>query len=531
MFTHSIRWRLQFWLALLLTWVLSGFAFGVYQRQRIHLLQQTDQELEQRLAALSTLLRGRPGFEFGPGRPPFHHGPGGPDFGERGGPPGPPPDHDGGRTRDGPEHESGLAPSRTPFGGPDMFPSDGPRGMRPGPWDFKLTPEAASLFDEGRTNGFYYAIWLGKGASLKNSSNAPVSVTIPERVRDSLTHTQTRQRFREAFYFTERGDCVLVGRSITGDLEAMRRFKYLLLAAGSAVLALGLGGGWWLASRAIRPIEEISVAASRISAGNLAERISVADPKNELGQLAGVLNTTFARLEAAFAQQKQFTADASHELRTPLAVIISEAQTTLAHPRDAADYRETVEVCLESAQQIRRLTDSLLELARLDAGQDQIERGPLDLAAPTRACLERLRPRVEARGLRLHSRLEPAFAHANADRVEQVITNLVNNALHYNQPNGEIRVATGTARNSAWLTVTDTGIGIAAEDLPHIFKRFYRADKARSRSQGRCGLGLAICQAIVEAEGGRIEVASELGGGSTFTVRLPALAESPKATP
>ena len=522
MFTHSIRWRLQFWLALLLTWVLSGFAFGVYQRQRIHLLQQTDQELEQRLAALSSLLRGRPGFEFGPGRPPFHHGPGGPDFGGGGRRPGPPPDGDGSRMPDGLEKGGGMQPQPLPFGGPGMPPFDGPRGMGPGPWDFKLTPEVASLFDEGRTNGFYYAIWLGKGASLKSSTNAPASVAIPERVRDSLTHTRTREMFRESFYFTERGDCVLVGHSITGDMEAMRRFKYLLLAAGSAVLALGLGGGWWLASRAIRPIEEISAAASRISAGNLAERISVADPRNELGQLAGVLNSTFSRLEAAFAQQKQFTADASHELRTPLAVIISEAQTTLAHPRDAADYREAVEVCLESAQQIRRLTDSLLELAHLDAGQDQIERGPLDLAEVTRTNIERLRPLVQERGLGLKCTFGPARVQGNADRLGQVITNLINNALHYNKPEGEIRIATGTHEDDAFLTVSDTGIGIAAADLPHIFERFYRADKARSRSQGRCGLGLAICKAIVEAEGGRIEVASEPGTGSTFTVWMSA---------
>src|SRR5439155_3801282 len=210
-------------------------------------------------------------------------------------------------------------PSR--FGGREMRP--GPRDF--GPRDFQLSPEAASLFDQAQTNTFYFTVWSRDGALLKRSTNCPPEVPLPERPgRDTRTHTRMRAARREAFHFTELGDCVLAGRSIVADLNALRGFTGWLLAVGATVLAFGLGGGWWLTARAIRPVEEISAAASRISAGNLSERISVVDPKNELGRLAGVLNSTFARLEAAFAQQKQFTADASHELRTPLAVIISE---------------------------------------------------------------------------------------------------------------------------------------------------------------------------------------------------------------
>jgi HAMP domain-containing protein len=123
-------------------------------------------------------------------------------------------------------------------------------------------------------------------------------------------HTQTPDELREAFHFTERGDCVLAGRSMRNDLNVRHRFALVLLAAGGGVLAFGLGVGWWLTTRAIRPVEEISAAASRISAGNLSERVTVRDAANELGQLASVLNSTFARLDAAFARQKQFTADA-----------------------------------------------------------------------------------------------------------------------------------------------------------------------------------------------------------------------------
>src|SRR2546423_3200456 len=200
----------------------------------------------------------------------------------------------------------------------------------------------------------------------------------------------------------------------------MNHFRWWLLAAGGIVLTLGMGGGWGLTSRAIRPVEEISAAASRISAGNLSERIIGADPENELGRLAGVLNSTFARLEAAFAQQKQFTADASHELRTPLAVLISEAQTTLARERSSGEYRETVEACLDAAQQMRRLTESLLELARLDASQEQIQREELDLSETTRACVERIRPLAHERGVRIQCDLAPAQVSGDADRLGQV---------------------------------------------------------------------------------------------------------------
>ena len=220
------------------------------------------------------------------------------------------------------------------------------------------------------------------------------------------------------------------------------------------------------------PVDDISVTASRISGGNLSERVDVADTDSELGRLAGVLNSTFARLDAAFAQQNQFTADASHELRTPLAVIISEAQTTLARERTAAEYRETVEACLDTAQQMRQLTDSLLQLARFDAGQEPIRRGAVDLAETARRCVGRIGPLAKERGINIHSDLRPAETCGDADRLSQLITNLLTNAIHYNQPKGEILVSTRSENGGTVLTVTDTGQGIAAEDVPHSLNVF-----------------------------------------------------------
>jgi len=266
-------------------------------------------------------------------------------------------------------------------------------------------------------------------------------------------------------------------------------------------------------------VEKIGLTARRIADGNLSERINIEETESELGQLAGVLNSTFARLETAFAQQKQFTADAAHELRTPLAVLISEAQTTLARERGMADYKDSIEASLETVQQMRRLTDSLLELARFDAGQERLRREKVNLASLAEDSLKLVRPLAAQRNLQIRSDLEPMDVFADAGRLSQVVTNFLTNAVRYNRENGEIRIVTRLDGDFATLSVADTGEGISPADLPRVFERFYRGDK--SRSTGGNGLGLSICKAIVEAHGGTIEVASEIGKGITFTLRLP----------
>jgi len=500
MFFRSIRWRLQLWLAFLLVSVLSGFGVTIYQLQRVSQLRQIDEELERRVAVLSGAVRGgppKPGFAPAP----FERGPGHRDL----------------------DKDSQHPPP--PRGRPEPPPFRGERKGPLGPRDFPISEEISSLFDQSSASAFYFTVWSRDSAMFKRSSNAPSNVPLPQRLdnTDTRTYARTRDGYREAFHFTELADCVLAGRSISTHLDAMRRFKFWLLAAGSTVLAFGLGGGWWLTSRAMRPVDDISVAASRISEGNLSERINVADTDSELGRLASVLNSTFARLEAAFAQQTQFTADASHELRTPLAVIISEAQTTLARERGAAEYRESIAVCLDAAQQMKRLAESLLQLARFDAGQEPIRRSAVDLAENVRVGVGRIGPLAKERDIKIHCALGPARTFGDTDRLDQLITNLLTNAIHYNKPNGEIHVSTRSENGGAVLTVTDSGQGIAAEDVPYVFERFYRADKSRSRAEGRSGLGLAICKAIVDSHGGTIEASSELGAGTTITVRLPAL--------
>jgi two-component system, OmpR family, sensor kinase len=492
MFAKSIRLRFQLWLAFLLLIVLSGFGFTAFHLYRGSQLNQIDAQLVRRVGALGIDVRSGPG-----GRP-------GPRF-------------------TGPR-EHRLPP---PDDGPRPPDRRGPPEFRGGRENFltnreiRLTDRTQNLFEEEEPSGFYYAVWSPPGTILRQSTNAPANLVRPPRPgRDITVRFETIGSFRQAYQYTELGDCILVGKSIKALGADAQRFALLLFAAGAGVLLVGLGGGWILTTRALQPIYDISKAATQISGGNLSQRINAADTDSELGQLANLLNTTFSRLEAAFAQQKQFTADAAHELRTPLAVIISETQTTLNRPRTAEEYRETVEACLETAQRMRALTSSLLELARFDAGQEKIRKEPFDLAAVAQRCVADAEKIAAPRSIRITSNCQAVTVMGDAERMAQVITNLLSNAVHYNKEGGAIYIETGAENGEATLKVRDTGNGIAAADLPRIFERFYRADTSRTGG-GHSGLGLAISKAIVEAHGGRINAESVVGDGTTFTVRLP----------
>ena len=288
-----------------------------------------------------------------------------------------------------------------------------------------------------------------------------------------------------------------------------------------AILGLGWLGGGWIVGRSLGPIADIGAAAAKIAGGDLSQRIRTADTDSELGQLAGVLNSTFARLDAAFAQQAQFTADAAHELRTPVTVILTHTQNALAADCALPQHREAFEACHRASSRMRRLIESLLQLARLDAGEEALQRTPFDLAMVAEDCVELIRPLAAERQIAVRTDFSVSPCRGDPERVRQVITNLLTNAIDYNVSGGEVRVSVGLASGQARLVVADNGPGIAPEHLPHIFDRFYRVDRARTTRTGRTGLGLSIVKAIVEAHGGTVSVASELAKGTTFTVALP----------
>ncbi len=317
------------------------------------------------------------------------------------------------------------------------------------------------------------------------------------------------------------GECIVVGRDIRDEVAATRRFGWMLGTAGGLVFLMALGGGWVVSTRALRPLAEIGAAATKIAGGDLSQRIATDDTRSELGVLIRVLNDTFARLQASFARQAQFTADASHELRTPISVVLTQTQSALARERPSAEYRDSLAACQRAAQRMRRLTESLLVLARLDSGEATASHASCDLNRIASDAIDLMRPLAAQQNVSLDAELAPTPCTGNGEQLGQVVTNLVSNAISHNRPGGSVQVSVSAESNVAVLTVSDTGLGIAPDDLPHIFERFYRADPARASVAGCGGLGLAITRAIVAAHSGTIEVASEPGQGSTFTVRLP----------
>ncbi len=383
----------------------------------------------------------------------------------------------------------------------------------------RIVPALKDKFSS--VSGCYFVVWMRGEAPVARSLNAPFPIEKPVYGSDAA---RMRGEFRETLLFTPPVDCILVGCSMQPIKEDMQRLAGVLCAVGCGVLVAGLLGGWHLTTRAIRPIEKIREAAEKIAAGDLSQRVVIDRKETELGRLAESLNWTFSRLELEFDKQSHFLADAAHELRTPVAVLLTQTQSALVRERSPQEYREALVCCERSAQKMRRLIESLFELARLQAEKDTPPLERCDLAVLVSDSVQHILPLAAARGIRMVTTLAAAECVADRERLNQVLTNLLANAIEYNQEEGEVRVCVGVENGAAVLSIANTGAGIEDEDLPHVFGRFYRADKARVGSGGHMGLGLAIAQAIVQAHGGTIGVESTPGVLTTFTVRLPAAA-------
>ena len=328
---------------------------------------------------------------------------------------------------------------------------------------------------------------------------------------------------------------VLLVAHTLGDTEAALRWSVtLLVTAGPVLLALAVGVGVFLAGRALDPIDRIVRTSEQIGAEDLSRRLHLPPSPDEVGRLAATFDQMLDRLDRAFQRQRQFTADAAHELRTPLALLIAQADAALARPRRAEEYRAALASGREDAARLSQLLNELLTLARADAGELPLDLEPLELNALADDVLLTLAPLAAARGVRLGRPPRGPAVPVEADqtRLTQLLVNLIDNGLKYTPAGGAVTVSVGHTPAAAVLRVTDTGVGIAPEHLPHVFERFYRADKARSRGEGGAGLGLAICRWIAQAHGGDITVASEPDRGTTFTVRLPlARVQSPLPGP
>jgi two-component system, OmpR family, sensor kinase len=372
----------------------------------------------------------------------------------------------------------------------------------------------------------YFAVWASDGSLIRQSLDCP-QIPAPARngkqIAAGSDPPQFRQRadLREIVMPGPEGSTVLVGRSIDREQASLLNLRWSLFGVAMAVLTIGLLGGWLLSQRVLRPIRSISDTAGAISASDLSRRIDTRKTQSELGALAQTLNDTFDRLETAFHRQVQFTADASHELRTPLSIIHAGSELALSRPRTPEEYRQIIETSLRASQRMKSLVESLLVLARADADALELKIEKLDLRQAVEESMALLLPMAQHRGVRIYTDGPSLEIEADRERILQLITNLLTNAIQYNRECGSVQIAVSQEDGAALLRIADTGVGIAPADKPRVFERFFRADKARSRVSGGCGLGLAICQSIVSAHGGTISFASEPGIGTTFMVRLP----------
>ena len=309
------------------------------------------------------------------------------------------------------------------------------------------------------------------------------------------------------------------------QIQVVLHGLFLTLAIYTPFLVLlAIVGGYWLMRRSLRPVDEITERAEGITSTNLSDRLPVIRTGDELERLSEALNRMIARLEDAFQHINRFSADASHELRTPLTILQLELEG-IAHQSLNSSLEDQIASALEETNRMSRIVESLLTISRLDAGDARLEKVYLDLGDIATLTVVEMKILAQEKSISLRAFAESnVYVEGDRSRLQQVIVNLVHNAIKYTREGGTVEVLTRKEGGKAVMEIVDNGSGIPPDALPHVFERFYRVDKARSRASGGSGLGLSIVKAICAAHAGDISVCSTEGQGSCFRVELPLLA-------
>lgn len=323
------------------------------------------------------------------------------------------------------------------------------------------------------------------------------------------------------------GMTIRVGASLDGVEKDLTRLSHILLAAGLIIMVLAPLAGNFLAGRATRPLAAILKTTGRLRPDHLNERLPLHGTGDELDRLSGTINNFLDRLALHLSQQREFVANAAHELRSPLTALRTSVEIALERDRPGEEYRELLADLAEECTSLGTLVNQLLLLAESDAGQIHPGEAPLRLDQLARRSVEMFQGVAEQRDVVLECPiLEPLTVIGHPTHLRQVIHNLIDNAIRFTPPGGTVRVEVRAGENAkgklGLLTVRDSGVGIPPEHLPHVFERFYRADRSRQRDGGS-GLGLCICRSIVHAYGGEIHIVSEPEKGTAVHVQLPAI--------
>ncbi len=342
----------------------------------------------------------------------------------------------------------------------------------------------------------------------------------------------TRRKMRSVSrQFTVAGETfdLIIGSSLRGINHTLELLQWLLLSLVPVVIIIACAGGAWLSRRALKPVDDITEAARSIGIQNLSHRLPAPKTGDELERLTDVWNTMLARLEGAVNTLSQFAADASHELRTPLSVIRTSAEVALRRARSPESYRASLEEIVGEAERLTQLVEDLLLLARNDAQSAAMPKELLQLEDVVREAAAQIRNAADARGIRLRTHGvtdEPAVV-GNRPALRRLFLVLLDNAIKYSHPDSEVSVTIARQGDRIAVAVEDSGIGISEADQPHIFERFYQADRART-DRG-FGLGLSLAERITREHGATIEVISQQGAGSRFVVTFDLVAAAAAA--
>lgn len=504
---RSLRGRLQLWYGLVLTAAVVGYAVILYSRAQVTMYEQIDANLIAAAEYLDAAMRTLPAplFDVSSGQP-LRDG-----ASEMKGPPS--------KGADGKGRPEGKGKMKGPPPGPDGRPAQRLPERRLEEFGLPATMNVTP----NEPNRQYFGIWRSDQSLLKADGGRDGVTPSPPDEPTQNAIVADRGDFREASRLGPMASRILVGVSVKREHDQLRAFATRLAIIGIGVVGIGLFGGWLVSSRIVKPIANMSATAATISASNLSQRIDGSHVDTELAGLANVLNAAFDRLQSSFDRQAQFTADASHELRTPLAVIRSHADWALNKPRSVDEYRDSITACRTASERMTGLVDGLLTLARADAGFPGLRLEPIAFNDLVQSEVELIQPLAAEKWIALTIDLypNPLITVGDSDALARVVHNLLANAVQYCETGDAVSVRTQRLDNCVSLVVADTGIGISAEDRQHIFDRFFRVDKARTREAGGVGLGLAICKEIITAHAGDISCHSNGERGTVFEVTLP----------
>ena len=366
-------------------------------------------------------------------------------------------------------------------------------------------------------------VWRSENLDTNSLATVPIQNTNGFEPIISSTHILTgkshnlrllRTRTKQAY--------ISVGYSLEEIDTTLYELFTSLLIGFPVVLLISTIGGFILARVSLKPIDDLATSAREITASNLSNRLPEPKTKDEVARLTHTLNEMITRLEESFYQIKQFTADVSHELRTPLAILTGELEVALKSEKSTREYQELIISCLEEVERLSNVVRTLLDISRAETGQVHIEQKRINLSLMLEEISEDAEILAEEKNITVGKMIEPGlFVEGDDIRLHQALLNIVDNSVKYTNIGGDILIRLVKQGNDAVLRLSDTGVGISEEHLPHIFDRFFRADQARSKDIQGNGLGLSIVKWIIEAHQGIITAESTIGKGTMITIILP----------